>query len=465
MKSRVLIVDDDSEMVSMLRVGLAARGFEVTCAGSASQALEALAQSELDVVVTDLNMRGMNGLELCERIAGSRPELPVVVITAFGSLETAVLAMRAGAYDFIAKPFHLDALRLTLDRAARHRALRHELKVLRSAVSAARKFEELLGESPAMRRLYDVLERVSQLDSSVLISGESGTGKELVARALHRRSARAQGPFVAVNCAALPGSLLESELFGHARGAFTDARSAREGLFVQASGGTLFLDEIGELPLDLQPKLLRALEERRVRPLGGDGEVPFDVRLVSATNRDLQTAVEEKRFREDLYYRINVIPVALPPLRSRGNDVLLLAQHFLDILGAPRAGVTAISAPAAAKLLAYAWPGNVRELRNCIERALALARYSEIVVDDLPEPVRDYTRSRIVLDGDDPSGLVTMEEMERRYLLRVLEATGGNKTVAAQILGIDRATLYRKLERFAATLSGAAAPRGPPSEP
>jgi DNA-binding NtrC family response regulator len=451
MKSRVLIVDDDAEMVAMLRVGLSARGFEVACARSGAEALEALAQSELDVVVTDLNMRGMNGLELCERIAGSWPELPVVVITAFGSLDTAVAAMRAGAYDFIAKPFELDALRLTLERAARHRALRYELKVLRSAVSAAKKFDDLLGESPAMRRLYDVLERVTQLDSSVLISGESGTGKELVARALHRRSARAQGPFVAVNCSALPESLLESELFGHARGAFTDARTARDGLFVQASGGTLFLDEIGELPLGLQPKLLRALQERKVRPLGGDREVAFDVRLVSATNRDLQTAVEEKRFREDLYYRINVIPIALPPLRARGNDVLLLAQHFLETLDAPSGGLTGISAPAAAKLLAYAWPGNVRELRNCIERAVALARYSQIVVEDLPEPVRDYTRSRIVLDGDDPSGLVTLEEMERRYVLRVLEATSGNKTVAAQILGIDRATLYRKLERFAAT--------------
>ena len=450
MKSRVLIVDDDAEMLSMLRVGLSAREFDVACASAAPEALEAVAHGEFDVVVTDLNMRGMNGLELCERIAGSRPDLPVVVITAFGSLDAAVAAMRAGAYDFIAKPFHLDALKLTLERAARHRALRREVKLLRSRVSAATRFEELLGDSPAMRRLYDVLERVSHLESSVLVSGESGTGKELVARALHRRSDRAGGPFVAVNCAALPETLLESELFGHARGAFTGAQAARTGLFVQASGGTLLLDEIGELPLGLQPKLLRALQERKVRPVGGDREVPFDVRLVAATNRDLEAAVEEKRFRDDLYYRVNVIPVALPPLRARGNDVLLLAQHFLEQLGGPKEGLTGISAPAAAKLLAYAWPGNVRELQNCMERAVALARFSEIVVDDLPERVRDYTRSRIVLDGDDPSGLVTMEEMERRYLLRVLDATRGNKTLAAQILGLDRATLYRKLEKYAA---------------
>ncbi|HET7788313.1 MAG TPA: sigma-54 dependent transcriptional regulator [Myxococcales bacterium] len=446
MNSRALVVDDDTEMVSMLEVGLSSCGIQVTPCTTGRAALDEIAAHEFDVVVTDLNMRGMSGIELCEHICASRPNLPVVVITAFGSLDTAVGALRAGAYDFIAKPFQLDVLRLTLERAVRHRALRNELKVLRSALSTTRRFEELLGNSPAMRRVYDTLTRIGDADASVLVTGESGTGKELVARALHHCSRRSRGPFVAVNCAAVPEALLESELFGHARGAFTDAKAAKDGLFLQANGGTLLLDEIAELPLGLQPKLLRALQERTVRPVGADREIPFDVRLVTATNRDLESAVEERRFREDLFYRVNVIHVALPPLRDRGNDVLLLAQHFLERLGGPKAGLTGISAGAAARLLAYSWPGNVRELHNCMERAVALARFSEITVEDLPERVRDYTPARIIPEGDEP--LVTMEEMERRYLLRVLDGAGGNKTLAAQILGLDRATLYRKLERY-----------------
>jgi len=319
---------------------------------------------------------------------------------------------------------------------------------LRNAVEASRRFEDLLGASPAMRRVYDLLDRIVDADTSVLISGESGTGKELVAQALHRRGARRDGPFVAVNCAALPEALLESELFGHTRGAFTDARAARTGLLAQATGGTLFLDEIGELPLGLQPKLLRALQERMVRPVGGDTEVPFDARLITATNRDLETAVEERRFRDDLFFRINVIQIDLPPLRARGGDVLLLAQHFVDHF-ARRAGkeVRGLSPPAAEALLAYAWPGNVRELQNCIERAVALTRYEQIALDDLPDKVRSYRPSYVVLAADDPSELVPMEEVERRYIQRVMHAVGGNKTLAARVLGFDRKTLYRKLDR------------------
>ena len=300
-----------------------------------------------------------------------------------------------------------------------------------------------------MKAVYELLERVAESDASVLITGESGTGKEMVARALHRRGRRNAGPFVAVNCAAMPEALLESELFGHVKGAFTDARTARTGLFVKASGGTLFLDEIGELPLPLQPKLLRALQERAVRPVGSDDEVPFQVRLVAATNRDLETAVEERRFREDLFFRINVIHVEMPPLRARGSDVLLLAQHFL-VKDAALAGkpVTGISAAAAEKLLAYSWPGNVRELQNCIERAIALTQFHEIAVDDLPERVRAYRGSQIVISADDLGELVPMEEVERRYVLRVLEAVGGSRTRAAKVLGFDRKTLYRKLERY-----------------
>src|SRR5262249_31676130 len=268
---------------------------------------------------------------------------------------------------------------------------REEVKRLRRAVSDATRFEEILGASSAMQKVFDLLARVAESDATVLITGESGTGKELVARALHARGRRREGPFVAVSCAAMPETLLESELFGHAKGAFTDAKSARTGLLAQASGGTVFLDEIGELPLGMQPKLLRALQERTVRPVGGSTEVPFDVRVIAATNRDIELAVEEKRFREDLYYRINVIHIELPPLRARGSDVLLLAQRFaMD--SAVRAGknVNGIAAATAEKLLAYSWPGNVRELQNCIERAVALTRYEQITVDDLPEKVRRY---------------------------------------------------------------------------
>jgi two-component system, NtrC family, response regulator AtoC len=449
--ARVLVIDDERSACELLSAGLSRKGFQVTFRTTAEEALERLAAEDFDVVVTDMNMPGMSGLELCERIAGSRPDVPVVVITGFGSMETAVLAIRAGAYDFITKPFEMDALRLTLERAVHHRALRDEVKRLRRAVADAQRFEELLGTSAPVRKVYDLIDRVADVDTSVLITGESGTGKELAARALHRRSPRKAGPFVAVNCAALPEPLLESELFGHVRGAFTDAKGARPGLFSRAEGGTLFLDEIGDMPLGLQPKLLRALQQRSVRRVGSDEEVPFDVRLVSATNRDLETEVEERRFREDLYYRINVVHLELPPLRARGTDVLLLAQHFLERFAAATGRqVTRIEAPAAERLLAYAWPGNVRELQNCIERAVALARYEHLGVDDLPEKIRSVSPSVAAAPEDDPANLPSMEEVERRHVLRVMEAVRGNKTTAAQILGFDRATLYRKLGRYGA---------------
>ncbi|MCA1665793.1 MAG: sigma-54 dependent transcriptional regulator, partial [Myxococcales bacterium] len=335
------------------------------------------------------------------------------LITAFGSLDTAVAAIRAGAYDFIAKPFEIDVLTLTLERAVQHKRLREEVKRLRAVVAQGRSGTPALGESPAMRRLEELIARVADSDASVLISGESGTGKEVVARALHARGHRARGPFVALNCAAVPEALLESELFGHVRGAFTDARSDRAGLFVQASGGTILLDEIGEMPLGLQPKILRALQERVVRPVGGAVEVPFDARIVAATNRDLETMVEEGRFRDDLYFRVNVIQLDIPPLRARGNDILLLAQQFLDVYAArAKKSVGALTPEVAQRLLAYSWPGNVRELSNCMERAVALARFDRITVDDLPERVHQF-RSHHVLDpGDDPASLVPLEEVD-----------------------------------------------------
>ena len=449
MKGRVLVVDDDASMCDMLVSDLGELGFEVKARTAAPAALEALVASEFDAVVADLNMPGMSGLELCERIVASRPDVPVIVITAFGSIQTAIAAIRSGAYDFVTKPLEVDALGLALERAIQHRRLSDEVRRLRQAVEEGRRFGTLLGTSPAMRRMYELLDRIADSSASVLIAGETGTGKELVARALHERGRRKAGPFVAVDCASLPEPLLESELFGHVRGAFTDAHAVRRGLFVQANGGALFLDEIGDLPLALQAKLLRALQTRCVRPVGANEEVPFDVNLIAATNRDLESAVEEGRFREDLYFRINVIHVEMPPLRARGGDVLLLAQHFVDRYAA-QAGkrVTGLSPDAAERLLAYVWPGNVRELENCIERAIALTRHETIGLDDLPEKIRGFQRSHVLVAGDDPSELAPLEEVERRYVLRVMEAVGGSKTLAARVLGIGRKTLYRKLEQY-----------------
>ncbi|PTL81199.1 sigma-54 dependent transcriptional regulator [Vitiosangium sp. GDMCC 1.1324] len=447
-KGRILIVEDEREMRALLEKGMARRGFVPTVRGSADEAFALLEAEDFDTVLTDLRMPGMDGLALCERIVLNRPDIPVVVVTAFGSLETAVAAIRAGAYDFVTKPVDLDALVLVLERAVQHRALRDEVRRLRRALGDVSADGGVVGESQALRRVYELIDRVADSDASVLVTGESGTGKEVAARTLHARSRRHNGPFVAINCAAMPEALLESELFGHAKGAFTDAKAARTGLFVKANGGTLFLDEVGELPLPLQPKLLRALQERTVRPVGGDTEVPFDARIVAATNRDLEMAVEEGRFREDLYYRLNVIGLELPPLRARGNDVLLLAQRFLEHFAA-RSGkrVVGLSPAAAQRLLAYTWPGNVRELQNCIERAVALTSYEQLTVEDLPERIRDYRAPSTHAQGNDVSELVSLEEMERRYIQRVLETVGGSRTLASRILGVDRKTLYRKLGR------------------
>jgi two-component system response regulator HydG len=449
MSHRILIVDDDASMGDWLKASLDRRGFEVTFERSAEAALAALRERDFEALVTDLNMPGLDGTQLCERCVLNHPDVPVIVITAFGSLDAAVAAIRSGAWDFITKPFDIEAVRISLERAVGHRALREEVTRLRRVVAQARSFDEIVGASDAMREVLDLVARVAEGDSTVLIMGETGTGKELVARALHDRSKRREGPFVAINCGAMTETLLEAELFGHVKGAFTDARASRPGLLVQANGGTLLLDEIGDMPQGMQVKLLRALQERRVRPVGGESEVPFDARVVAATNKDLESAIAEGRFREDLYYRIHVIPIRVPPLRARGQDVLLLAQRFVDVTAARNAkAVKGLSSGAAEKLLAYGWPGNVRELQNCIERAVAVTRFEQITVEDLPEKIRDYRRSHVLVASDDPRELVPMEEVERRYVLRVLEAVSGNKTLAAQILGFDRKTLYRKLERY-----------------
>jgi two-component system, NtrC family, response regulator AtoC len=446
----VFVVDDEREMVDLIALGLKKRGFQMMTFNSGVDALAAIATHDVDVIVTDLNMKGMSGLELCQKVALDRPDIPVLVLTAFGSFETAVGAIRAGAYDFVTKPVEIEALAIAVRRAAEHRSLRGELKRLNEVVANTRGRGDLIGASPAMQQVYQLIDQVSITDATVLITGESGTGKEVVARSIHERSRRKDGPFVALNCAAVPEQLLESELFGHAKGAFTDAQKSRQGLFQQASGGSLFLDEVGDMALTTQPKLLRALQEKRVRPVGAEAEILTDVRLITATNRDLEDMVEDKRFREDLYYRINVIHIPLPPLRTRGGDVLLLAQHMLRHYATVfDKKVMGLSAAAAERMLAYEWPGNVRELGNCLERAVALAHFEEIQVEDLPEKIRSQpTRRSISMTGTDHPELMSLEEVERRHVLRVLEACQGNRTDAAKILDLDRKTLYRKLLRW-----------------
>jgi two-component system response regulator HydG len=448
-EGRILIIDDDDSMLDLLRSELEARQYEVVTHTSPETALQQLAAQDFSAVLSDINMRGMSGVDLCREVVTLREDTPVIVMTAFASIDFAVASIRAGAYDFVTKPIDADELALTIDRALKHHALREEVKRLRRAVGERQVFADIIGESPAITKMCDVIARVADTEATVLVTGESGTGKELVARAFHARSSRAAGPFVAINCAAMPESLLESELFGHAKGAFTDARSSRVGLFVRASGGTLFLDEVAEMPLPMQAKLLRALQERTVRPVGGDAEVPFNARIVAATNRDLEEEIEQRRFREDLFYRINVVHIHVPPLRQRENDVVLLAQNFLRLGqpgGSPR--VVGLRVAAAERLRAYPWPGNVRELQNCIERALALSQFDHIGVEDLPERIREFKLARPVLESADPLTILPIDEVERRYIAKAIEALGGNKSSAARLLGMDRRTLYRKLERW-----------------
>jgi two-component system response regulator HydG len=438
----VLVVDDDAGMCDMLAIHLRQRGFVVDTRGSAAAALELAEQRDFDVVVTDVTMPDVGGVELCTQLVARHPKLPVILITAFGTMETAIEAMRAGAYDFLPKPFRIEHLVMAINRAATLGRLEHRVQRLQRAV-APTAFGELVGTSPAMTELYGKLERIAASEAPVLVTGETGTGKELIVRAIHRGGARASGPLVAINCAAMPTALLESELFGHAKGAFTDARAAKQGLFVAANGGTLFLDEVGELPLELQPKLLRAIQERVVRPVGATEEVAFDARLITATNRDLEAMVDDGEFRQDLLFRINVVPLAIPALRERGGDVALLASHFLDRFASRAAKrIVGFTADAAQRLMAYGWPGNVRELENCIECAVALAANDHIAVADLPDKLRAF-RPTVT----DTTALLTLDELERRHVRRVLEAVAGNKTAAARVLGIERRTLYRILQR------------------
>jgi DNA-binding NtrC family response regulator len=372
----------------------------------------------------------------------------VLLITAFGTIESAVEAMRAGAFHYVTKPFHNDEILIQVKRALEQNALRAELKRLRTEVQARNRFQNIIGQSAAMQRVLEITAQVADLPANVLIEGESGTGKELIARAIHQNSSRATGPFIAVNCAAIPENLLESELFGYVRGAFTDARKDRRGLFQEASGGILFLDEISEIPLSLQAKLLRLLEDKEVRPLGANQSEKVDARVVSASNRNLADQVQGGKFRQDLYYRLNVIRIELPPLRQRSHDIPLLVNHFVQKFAAGvHRRVDGVAADAMAALRSYDWPGNIRELEHTIERAVLLGKATLIGMEDLPVAMSKKAELEILM----VQGLAqqfTLADLEREYIGKVLESTQGNKTEAAKLLGVDRTTLYRKLEEY-----------------
>jgi len=442
----VLIVEDDREMRRFLADLLTDEGYEVEAVSDGRSALERYKQTGFHVVITDLMMPGMRGSELVRRLREIDPEALVLVITAFGSIESAVETMQAGAYNYLTKPFLTDEILLNLSRALEQRNLKKELQSLRAEVHGRYGLKNILGNSETMRRIFEIVSRVSDVEANVLITGESGTGKELIARAIHYHSSRSRAPFIPVNSAAIPETLLESELFGTLRGAFTDAKRDRSGLFREADGGTLFLDEISELPLNLQAKLLRVIEDKEVRPLGASRTEKVDVRILAASNRDLEKLAGEGKFRQDLFYRLNVIRIDLPPLRERPEDIPLLTEHFLQkFSGTARRKISGITADALAVLVSYSWPGNVRELEHTIERAVLLGKGEQIDVTDLPPQLLARSSQAVSL-GEAIARGYTLKDLEREYIKKVLEVTGENKTEAATILGVDRTTLYRKLE-------------------
>lgn len=443
------MVDDEAGLRHTLQLILADEGYEVVTAADGEEALRIAAAEHPQVILCDIRMPRLDGLGFVERYRAEGGEALILMMSAYGTLETAVAAMRRGAYDYVSKPFNADEILLTLRKAEERETLRREVRRLRSRVREPEGFDQVIGSSAALREVLTVAERVAPYPTTVMITGESGTGKEAVARAIHRASPRREMPFVAVNCGAIPDQLLESELFGHEKGAFTGAERARDGLVVEASGGTLFLDEVGELPATLQVKLLRVLQERSVRPVGGSAERSVDVRVLAATSRDLVAEVEAGRFREDLFYRINVVHLHLPPLRARPEDVGPLTEHFLERhserLGIPSQGLP----PGLLGLLTrYAWPGNVRELENVLERALVLSG-GAIDAEHLPSHVRGSTSPfAIPIDGDDLSVKRRLPALERELIARALERTKGNRTRAADLLDLSTRALSYKIQEY-----------------
>ncbi len=453
--ANLLIVDDEPGMRQLLSHVFGRAGHAVRAAENGTKALELLRKEPADLVVSDVKMPDMDGIELLRRLRETQPDAAVVLMTAFATVETAREAFKLGADDFIQKPFDVDELKLIAEKALERLRLLRENSAFRRAQRERGRLDQIIGHSQRMQAVYQMIETVAQVQSTVLITGESGTGKELVARAVHKHSARPSGPFIAVNCGALTETLLESELFGHVKGSFTGAVANKRGIFEQAEGGTVFLDEISETSPSLQVKLLRVLQEREVTPVGGHAPVEVRARVIAASNADLESLCARGEFRRDLLYRLNVINIHLPPLRERRDDIPLLVSHLLRKHAPEEQPPPTLDDEALARLVEYSWPGNIRELENVIERAITLNQGGRITAADLPPKVlgEDQEGAHIVraATGDATGffeGIPTIDEVERRHLLRVLEATGGNKKRAAEILGINRRTLYRMAERF-----------------
>ena len=445
----LLVVDDDDSVRRVLEFQLAECGHRVLTAAEATGALDLLITEKIDCVITDLRMPGLSGLELLRRVRAVGDEVPVIVITAYGDVETAVEAMRAGAFDFITKPFNREQIRLTVEKALAYGQTVAELGRLRRLVHERFRLENVIGDSPRMRRVFDLVERVARSDVTVLLTGESGTGKELIARGIHFASARRGGPFIAVNCAAIPETLVESELFGHRRGAFTGATRDAKGKFEEASGGTLFLDEVSAMPLSVQSKLLRALQEHEIVRLGESAPRKVDVRIIAAANRHLPTMVADGTFREDLYYRLAVVPIELPPLRERREDIPVLVEHFLrracERHGRPPLRV---EKEIFAAFNAYAWPGNVRELENTVERMVVLARGDVLTIEDVPAQIRrPLHHAANVLVQLPPEG-ISLEAVEREIIRQALLMHGGNQSRTARYLDITRSALIYRMQKY-----------------
>jgi DNA-binding NtrC family response regulator len=445
-RARVVVLDDDRDMGAFLVDLLTDQGYSAEAYRQGSDTLAALEKSSADLLITDLVMNGMQGMEVLRAAKQRDVNLAVVMITAFGTIESAVEAMRSGAFYYLTKPFKSADLLLLVERALEEKHLRTEIQRLQREVETHYHFDRIIGKSPVMQRVFELVERLKDSQVNILLTGESGTGKDLLARTLHYHSSRKQAPFVPVNCAAIPEPLLESELFGYVQGAFTDARKDKKGLFVEAHGGTLFLDEVGELPLLLQVKLLGVIEDKEVRPLGATKGEKVDVRIIAATNRNLRRAVDEGKFRQDLFYRLNVMDIHLPPLRERPEDLPLLIQYFIE-RSAQSSRARRLSAEALRIFLNYLWPGNVRELENTIERALVLCRGEEITPVDLPTHLTG-SKPQVASLQDALLRRCSLADIEHEYILLALELSEGKKKEAADLLGIDRKTLYRKLEEY-----------------
>ena len=447
-RAKILIVDDDREMCQFLADLLGEEGYLVETVHDGNSAVERYRADSFDLTITDLMMPRMRGTELVRQLKEIDSSAQVLLITAFGSIESAVEAMHAGAFHYVTKPFRTAEILLQVNRALEQRSLQSEVERLRRQVHGRFGFENIIGQSARIREIFELVAHVSDLAVNVLIVGESGTGKEMIARAIHQNSVRAERSFIPINCAAIPETLLESELFGYVRGAFTDARKDRRGLFQAASGGVLFLDEISEIPLSLQAKLLRVIEDKEVRQLGANQSEKVDARLVSASNRDPELLVREGRFRQDLYYRLNVIRIDLPPLRERTDDIPILIEHFIRKFGdQSQRKLDGIEPEALDALMTYHWPGNVRELEHTIERAVLLGKEARIGLQDFPPSLFARDDSMLPL-ADAVAKSYTLRELEKEYIMRVMEIVRGNKTEAAKTLGVDRTTLYRKLEEY-----------------